>query len=140
MNAYITYPQIYAEIPQQKVNDALDDDGDGQADAGLLDAIIANACSAVDGKLGGRFATPFTAPVPAIVVQAALIFACEKIYGRREMTGQKNPYTDQANKIRDMLDLINQRKMPLDATIEEDLQAQQFSNTYVPGRLTITSD
>ena len=37
-----------------RLNDALDDDGDGQVEAGLLDRLIASASGAVDAFLQGR--------------------------------------------------------------------------------------
>lgn len=118
---YITSSQIYAEIPQPKVNDALDDDGDGRPDAGILDQIIADAGNEVDGYLQARYPVPFN-PAPAIVVQATLIFACEKIYGRREVVNQKNPYTERAAIFRGKvgqpgtLTKIANRELPLDSS------------------------
>ena len=140
--AYITPAQIYAKIPQPKVNDALDDVGDGNAATiqQNLDQIIANAGTAVDGRLGARYATPFVLNAnnayPAIVVEAALIFACEEIYKRREIAGVKNPFGTEADNLRKRLDDIAWRNMPLDATIEEDLVAAAGTNAYVPGRIT----
>lgn len=119
--AYITYSQVYAKIPQVKVVEALDDDSDGKADEGLFDAVIANAGNAVDGQLQGRYATPFPAPFPAVVVQAALIFTCEDIGKRREIFGEKNPWTAEADALRKQLTRIANREIPLDAS-----EAQAF--------------
>lgn len=137
---YITASQIYGKIPQKKVNDACDDDGDGNANkiADVLNQIITNACSAVDGLLGARYPTPFTPNTegnyPAVVVQAALLFAVEDLYNRREIIDDK--VSRQANDMRDRLKLIAQRKLPLDATISEDLSAATGTMPYVPPRIS----
>lgn len=125
MSAYCTASQIYAKIPQPKVNDALDDDGDGQADTGLLDALIANASNEVDAALQARYAVPFSAPVPALCVQCALVFSCEEINRRRELIGDKNPFTAEANKLREKLRDIAARKIPLDTTTEPESPGAQ---------------
>jgi phage gp36-like protein len=119
---YITCQQIYGQIPQPKVNDALDDDSDGVADKGSLEQIISDAGAAVDGFLSGRYRTPFGAPYPAIVVQAALAFACEAIARRREATENQNPFTPRANIYRGtpsapgLLMKIANRELPLDVS------------------------
>jgi phage gp36-like protein len=114
--AYLTQAQIETLIAPAHLNDALDDDGDGQPDTGLLAAIIAQADSAVDGYLAGLFTVPFVT-VPAIVAQASLIFAAEMIYARRISPSEKNPFTPRADAWRDRLQLIGSGKLPLDAAV-----------------------
>jgi phage gp36-like protein len=124
---YITCQQIYGNIPQPKVNDALDDDGDGQADPGVLDQIIADSCQEVDGYLQGRYTVPFTGEIPSVVVQASLAFACEKIYGRREVGAEANPFTAKARVFRGtsgtpgILTKIANRDLPLDVGETESI-------------------
>lgn len=125
--AYIVYAQIYAWIPQPKVNDALDDDGDGKADAGALDQIIANACQEVDGYLQGRYPVPFAGVVPSVVQAAAIAFACEAIAARREAIGEKNPFAQKALLYRGtaanpgLLTKIANRELPLDVSEAESI-------------------
>jgi phage gp36-like protein len=96
--SYTTIESIKSHIPVELLIQALDDDGDKVADAGLLEQIVADASTAVDALLGGSFETPFTDP-PAAVRDAASIFACELIYERRP-TGAKNPFTARADQWR----------------------------------------
>lgn len=112
--SYTTQARIETAIPPQHLRDALDDDGDGQADDGLLDEIIASASQAVDAALAGLFTVPFTDPAPAVVAEAAFVFACERVYDRRQLT-EKNPWRDQADKWRERLEKIGKGDLKLDA-------------------------
>ena len=137
MSDYTNAAAIYSKIPQPRVIEALDDDGDGQIDAGALDQIIANASLAVDGALQSRYSgqIPFD-PIPPFVAQCALIFACEDICRRREITGDKNPFTAEAKALRDRLDLIAKRIIPLDPDTEPEAPGAKYGGPcYVPGRL-----
>ncbi len=112
---YITQQQVEDEFSAPRLLNALDDDGDGNPDDGLLDRIIAAAQLAVDGFLAGRYITPLS-PVPQFAQEATLIFVCEKIYERRRQgTDEKNPYTTRANDFRQELKDIADRKKSLDA-------------------------
>ena len=98
-----------------RLNDALDDDGDGQVDPCLLDRLISSASGAVDGFLQGRYVTPLN-PVPALAVEAALVFTIEKIYNRRKQgPNEKNPYEERASEMRKRLKRISDREESLDA-------------------------
>jgi phage gp36-like protein len=116
MSAYITGETVADEIGGwARLNDALDDDGDGQVDAGLLDRLIYATSNAVDGFLQGRYVTPLN-PAPAIAMEAALVFTIEKIYNRRKQgPNEKNPYEERAIKMRSRLKDIADRKESLDA-------------------------
>ena len=116
--AYTNQSKIETLIPPQHLNDALDDDRDGTADAGLLDTLIATAANAVDAYLAGLFTVPFSTP-PAVVQEAALIFTCEAIYARRLAPDEKNPFTPRANVWRERLQQIGNGKLPLDAATEK---------------------
>ncbi len=109
---YVQPAQVTAKIPPSFLNDALDDDGDGTADAGLLDQIIADASQKVNAPLAGIFITPFPDPAPPPVCEAALIFTLEAIYARRP-AGEKNPWTSQANAWRKELVEMGKRKDPM---------------------------
>jgi hypothetical protein len=125
MSTYLTSQTVADEIGGwARLNDALDDDGDGQVEAGLLDRLVASASSAVDGFLQGRYVTPLN-PVPAIAAEASLVFTMEKIYNRRKQgPNEKNPYEPRADAFREQLKRIADRKESLDA---EELAA------FVPG-------
>ena len=141
MSAYTTPQALYGKIPQVKVNDALDDNGDAnpQAIAANLAQVISNASTEVDSALESRYSVPFFTPFPALVSQCALVFACEDIYSRREIGPEKNPFTKQAVELRQKLKDIAERKLPLDTTTEpESPGAQLGGSAYVPGRLDAT--
>lgn len=114
--SYTTPLQISDEIGGwPRLNDALDDDGDGQVEEGLLDRLLSAASGAVDGFLQGRYVTPLN-PVPAIAVEATLVFTIEKIYNRRKQgPNERNPYEERATEMRKRLKKISDREESLDA-------------------------
>jgi hypothetical protein len=85
MASYVTREQIAVKIPPNVLLDALDDNADGQEDAGVFDAVVASASEEVDGYLSGLYTVPFTEPFPPKVAQAALALACSLIYERRQV-------------------------------------------------------
>jgi len=113
--SYVTQQQIAASIPLPTLTDALDDDRDGVADAGLLDNIIAQASQSVDAYLAGIYAVPFADPAPAAVGDAAYTFACEMIYDRRAVAA--NPFKAAADGWRKRLEAIAKREQNLDASV-----------------------
>lgn len=121
--AYTTQSEIETKIPANHLVNALDDDGDGNADTGILTAIIESAGNAVDAYLAGLFTVPFADPAPAPCREAAFIFSCETIYDRRQIL-EKNPFKDRADFWRKRLEEIGKGAIPLDA-------AQ--SKTFTPG-------
>ncbi|MDE2106827.1 MAG: DUF1320 family protein [Patescibacteria group bacterium] len=113
---YLTQQLLEDELGgHNRLVEALDDNGDGQIDAGLVSRICQRASDAVDSFLSGRYVVPLS-PVPKLAVEAALIFACEQIYNRRRQgVDEKNPYTARANDLRDRLKRISDREESLDA-------------------------
>ena len=121
--AYLTLNDLAAAIPAPLLNDACDDDRDGVADSGLLDQIIQRAGDAVDSYLASLYSTPFN-PVPPVVKEAALVFACEQIYDRRLQPEETNPMRERAKTWRARLADIGADKLPLDAS---------FNRSFTPG-------
>ena len=117
---YVALNDVTAVIPPQFLTQGLDDDGDGIADAGIFDLIAAQASDAVDLRLGQRYATPFTDPIPAVVKQAALIFAAEAVYGHRVPIDQ-NPWVAQGNSMRSKLDKMGAGEIPLTPELQRQL-------------------
>jgi phage gp36-like protein len=114
---YCTAQKIADEFSLPRLTAALDDDGDGTADTGLLDRLITDAGDTVDGFLAGRYATPFS-PVPKLVAEAAFVFVCEKIHARRRQgPDEVNPYTARANDFRKQLKQIADGDLSLDAAL-----------------------
>ncbi len=123
---YTTQAEIEASIPPQFLRQALDDDGDGSADPGLLDQIILNASSEVDAFLGQRYSTPFTSPFPAVVATAARIIVLESLYLRRGMSGDANPWEARAKQIRVRLSRIGKGDEPLTPDHEREKPSVSF--------------
>lgn len=111
--AYTDRAALEAELPRQFLRDALDDDGDGAEDPGLLDRILANAAVEIDGILGQRYAVPFPAPAPAVVAHAAKAIVLDSLHRRRGYTGDQNPWEGPASHARNKLGKIARGEEPL---------------------------
>ena len=135
---YTTQAAIQAKVPAQILTDALDDNGDGLPDAGLLDAIIANASDAVDAYLCNRIALPLPNPTASVRI-AALWFAIEEIYGRRQAELPPEFAKAIANACT-WLEAIRDGKQQLDATAPIVLQAAAGSQPAIPGRIPMGGD
>lgn len=115
---YVAQADLGTLIPPEQVIEALDDDGDGLADAGRWGEVAADASEAVDAYLERRYSLPLPEPVPAIVSQAARIFAAEILHQRRGLHGDKNPLTKRADDFRRRLDRIARGEDALSFTAE----------------------
>lgn len=111
--AYTARPDIEASLPPQFLDQALDDDGDGSPDDALLDLIIQQVQTEIDGTLGQRFNTPFADPPPSLVRDAARILTLDELYRRRGLAGQQNPWSTRARELRDRLEAIARGEQPL---------------------------
>lgn len=117
---YTTEAQIAALIPAEHLAAALDDDNDGEADAGLLDTIIEAVGTEIDAHLGQRFTVPFDdADLPAVVSHAARVLVAEALYARRGFDGDKNPWGARAKLIRAKIERIGTGKEPLRPATEQ---------------------
>jgi phage gp36-like protein len=114
---YTSAEKIEREFSEPRLRAALDDDGDGVADEGLLAGIITDAGETVDGFLSGRYETPFD-PVPSLVAEATFVFVCEKIHNRRRQgPDEANPYEKRADAFRKQLKAIGNGEEALDAAL-----------------------
>jgi len=111
---YFTRSALETIIPPVFLIEALDDDADGHEDSGLYDELAAAANAACDEFLARRYPVPMT-PVPAMVSNAAKIFAAEMIYQRRGLYGDKNPFTNRADAHRVTLENIATGKVTFGA-------------------------
>lgn len=131
---YVTRDHILAHIPESVLRDALDDDGDGTEDAGLLDRIIEDAGNECDGLVAARYTVPFD-PVPIAIQRAAHAFVLDIIYSRRQTKDENNPFRKEANKWRDMLREVGAGKRQLDASQAVAIAAKAGGQPQVPGRV-----
>ena len=111
--AYTTQAKLEARIPATFLAQALSDDEDNSADSGLLETVIDEAEQMVNSRIGQRYETPLTGTIPAIVQEAATIFACELVYERRGMSGEQNPWYKRASGLRSKLTAIGNGTQPL---------------------------
>jgi phage gp36-like protein len=132
---YVQMSDVNGRIPAPFLLEALDDNQDGVVDVEVWQAIQADVQAAIDGKLGQRYPVPFLAPLPAIVSDAARLFACELLYKRRGSADKVNPWFEEADKMRAKLDLIGAGKQPL----TPELQRQKPSVSVVGERSKTTS-
>lgn len=115
---YTTRQKITAKLPDRFLVEALDDDNDGEEDAGLLDTIIANADEEIDSYLLTRYASPF-ADAPALLATASLTLVLEVLYTRRGIPTDGNPWVKPAADIRARLKRIASGDEPLVAGREK---------------------
>jgi hypothetical protein len=112
---YATRTEIEALIPASALVDALKDPGTGDETPGLLDQILVAADLAVDEILGAVVAVPIAAP-PAIVRRASVVFTLEILWLRKGVSGNPNPWSDQATRLRNALGDIATGGRPLGTT------------------------
>jgi phage gp36-like protein len=113
--AYVAKENLYGELPEAVVTDALDDDRDGDADDAVAALVCDGASQAVDSYLQVRYAVPLDDP-PALVLRAAKVFALETLYHRREL--KDFPLAAEAKSLRERLQLIAEGRLPLDVATE----------------------
>lgn len=104
--AYITQAKFIAELPNEFLTEALDDDRDAVNDADLFDTILESAEEKVNAVLEAKgVALPLSSPYPNPVVNAARMLVLEKFWDRRGKTGDDNPW---AAKAEDALKLLKE--------------------------------
>jgi phage gp36-like protein len=119
MPDYVLIGDLDADLPPQFLVQALDDDNDGIADAGIWTKVLKSVSEEIDGILGQKFAVPFGNPLPAIAVHAARQLAIAKLYQRRGIEDKANPYAKAAADIREKLKAIAQGKEPLAPELQQ---------------------
>lgn len=93
---YVNKTDMLAVIPADHLTSALDDHNYGDDTANVWDIIASAASRRIDGILGGRYSVPFSAPVPALIHDAAVVFAAHMLYLRRQ-AGEANPWIKEAD-------------------------------------------
>ena len=84
---------------------------------------MTTASGEVDAMLGATYSTPFSNPVPPTVIQAATMFACEALVGRRLVDNEPNRFSERANTYRKLLSQIAQNRGGLDAATPSAISA-----------------
>lgn len=98
----MTREELLGEMPEALQVQALDDNGDGMAEAAAWQAVHAAAESRLRGCFGG------TVPAKhAVVSEHALkLFLLVILYNRRGMIGDANPYTSAADRAERRLEAL----------------------------------
>jgi phage gp36-like protein len=91
--AYVQLSDISGSIPADFLTQALDDNGDGQADPGVFDQVATDVGTDIDAYVGLRYQLPLGTPYPPVISSAAKVLACERLYKRRGTTDDKNPWS-----------------------------------------------
>lgn len=84
---YTTAARVREFAAAQNVDHLIDLDGDGLADAGVLDGKIERACNEIDSRLGFRFVVPFASlpgtpgKISDIADRLALFYMLEPVGG-----------------------------------------------------------
>jgi phage gp36-like protein len=94
--SYIAQSDIEGLIPAEFLVQALDDNGDGQPDAGVWDKVALIVQEAIDGAVGAVYRVPFAAPLPSIIQACARALACDTLYKRRGIADALNPWAKPA--------------------------------------------
>jgi phage gp36-like protein len=136
---YVTLEEMKALVSESVLTAAVDDGSYG-ADIEQVWSIVASAASRrVDSVLGGRYSTPFAEPLPALVREAAAIFAAYMLFLRRQ-AGEKNPYAADAASMMTRLERVADGIADLDvsATDADPAVITEPAPTYNPaGRLML---
>lgn len=81
--AYCKLSDVVQRFPQQSIQDLTDDDLTGHVVDSVLDSAADDASEVIDSYVRGRYATPFAAPVPSLILQIAVDLTVYNLYRRR---------------------------------------------------------
>jgi phage gp36-like protein len=134
---YCSKDDVLAELNGQDYVPFLDDVGTGQtADAdAMLNKVISRESSKIDGRISSIYQTPVV-PTPPALRDACAVFVCEALYRRRLVPGEKNPFTDEADEMRERLKLIGNGKLELDANFPRSF----YQGTYVSCPIAVNTN
>jgi phage gp36-like protein len=133
MPDYTTLEALRALIPEPFLTEGLDDDHDGVVDA--WPGVLASITIYIDGVLSVAYSTPFD-PVPKVVSMVALTLAAEAVFARRDIPADKNPHTNNAKAMRDLLLRIAKGDVKLSAASPEAAPVESTAEVIMePSRL-----
>lgn len=116
-----------------------DRDGDGVAEAAVLNAILARADALIDGYLAGRYAVPVAAPVPMTLVATAGDLARYWLYDDAAPERIREAYEDAIAWLRDVaagrigLNLPATGANPLPGSPLGNAESRQFTRETTRG-------
>ena len=113
-NHYASLQALASDIPSRTITSMLDDDKDGVADPDVVEDVLQKVDDEINGYLEGRYATPLTGDLPAVVKSAARNFLGEALYKRRNLAGPKLSWVLAASASRAKLNEIKEGSAKLD--------------------------
>ena len=128
MVMYATRSDIEARIGADVLVMLADDNDDGVADIGVIDAAISQASARIDAAFGGRYSVPIEPP-PAVIVWVCVSLAVPILYARRreEMPPDHKSQADAAGEFLTslasgeiVLSGVSTRTLPRSTTMEKD--------------------
>lgn len=84
----LTIEDLAGDMPARKITEALDDDGDGAADAKAFAAALASANGRADAVFGGSVPERYAAAAR----YAVRVFLLDTLYRRRHTPDSENPW------------------------------------------------
>jgi phage gp36-like protein len=90
-----------------------DDDQDGVPDTAVLEALIADADARIDSRLGNRYATPFSEPVPGLLRALSADLAAAALFARRRESASP-VHESRAKAALDTLDALARGELSLE--------------------------
>lgn len=85
--AYCVLADIQLLIPLTKIVELADDDGNGAIDAGVMDQVIKDADSEIDGYCSNHYTVPFASPVPSLIKRTSIDISIYRLHSRRMTRG-----------------------------------------------------
>jgi len=108
---YCALDDIRARLEEPTLTALCDDDGDGVADPGVVEAAIADADAEIDTNLATRYAVPISSP-PAVLRAVAAWLSIAALFRRRRETPSPL-HAEQAEHARRILSLLARGRMSL---------------------------
>ncbi|WAC06583.1 MAG: DUF1320 domain-containing protein [Thermodesulfobacteriota bacterium] len=133
--AYCIEDDIKKQLPENKLIELTDDNGDGVADTGVVDKAIADADAEIDTYLSGRYTVPLS-PVPPIINKVSVDISIWNLFSRRQVADEvaKERYRAAV----DLLKLIAKGDVSLGIVPEPAGGEQQIKTSRVKTDRTFT--
>lgn len=125
MSAYTNQASILSQIQYSDLIRLTDDNGTGDIDQTVLNAVIEAASGYIDRKVGNIYDTPL--PLSPSVTSFALTIACYMLYRRRLVPDEKNIFYEDYVDVNDFLTKVNSGEERLDLDTQRDFSQVAYS-------------
>ncbi len=135
--AYVEQTDLKGMIPDEYLDEAMDDTTPAGADSGVWTAVSAAVDDEINGRLAAAYSVPVAVPLPDVIKVAAKILALYLLYKRRGIAAEQNPWSKDAEHWQKRLDDIGQGKTPLTfstpKSAEQATLIEEASKTHSAG-------